>query len=70
MDSRPAWLARAVHRTPDVSDPFWLILGVIAIACVVLFPLRLWMVARRRRSDDEDGGDAVPLAPPKREHRG
>ena len=54
-----------------MPDPFWLIVGFIAIACVLLFPLRMWIVARRRHdADDEPGGDPVPLAPPERKNRG
>lgn len=39
-----------------MPDPFFLILGVIAIACVLLFPLRLWRKRRHRygRGDEED----------------
>lgn len=53
-----------------MPDPFWLIVGFIAIACVLLFPLRLWMRSRHRRDEDEAGGDPVPLAPPERRNRG
>ena len=53
-----------------MPDPFWLIVGFIAIACVLLFPLRLWMRSRRRHAEDEAGGDPVPLAPPERRNRG
>lgn len=53
-----------------MPDPFWLIVGFIAIACVLLFPLRMWMLSRRRATDDEAGGDPVPLAPPERRNRG
>ena len=53
-----------------MPDPFLLIVGVIAIACVLLFPVRLWMRSRYRPEDDEPGGDPVPLAPPERRNRG
>lgn len=53
-----------------MPDPFLLIVGFIAIACVLLFPLRLWMRSRRHRDEDEAGGDPVPLAPPERKNRG
>jgi hypothetical protein len=36
-----------------MPDPFLLIVGVIAVLCVVLFPIRLWQ-RRRRRYGDED----------------
>jgi hypothetical protein len=49
-----------------MPDPFFLILGVIAIACVILFPIRLWRQKSRRYGTDADGGGDVPLAPPKR----
>ncbi|HUH16413.1 MAG TPA: hypothetical protein VMM85_00535 [Methylomirabilota bacterium] len=38
-----------------MPDPFFLILGVIAIACIVLFPLRLWRKKRHRYGSDDDG---------------
>ena len=53
-----------------MPDPFWLIVGFIAIACVLLFPVRLWMRSRYRQEDEEPGGDPVPLAPPERRNRG
>lgn len=53
-----------------MPDPFWLIVGFIAIACVLLFPVRLWMGSGNRPEDDEPGGDLVPLAPPDRRNRG
>ncbi len=53
-----------------MPDPFWLIVGFIAIACVLLFPVRLWMRSRPRPDEDVPGGDPVPLAPPERRNRG
>jgi hypothetical protein len=53
-----------------MPDPFLLILGVIAIACVILFPIRLMRKRTRRYGTDEDGGAEVPLASPERQDRG
>jgi len=36
-----------------MPDPFLLIVAVIAIACVVLFPVRMWRLRRRREEDEE-----------------
>ncbi len=49
-----------------VLDPFWLIVAVLAIATVLLWPIRAWMASRRNRDD----ADETPLAPPERRHRG
>jgi hypothetical protein len=38
-----------------MPDPFLLILGFIALLCVVLFPVRMWQRRRRRYSDDDPG---------------
>jgi hypothetical protein len=38
-----------------MPDPFLLIVGVIAIACVILFPIRLWQ--RRRHRYGDEGSD-------------
>ena len=40
-----------------VPDPFLLIVGLIAIACVILFPVRLWRRRRHRYGDDEENAD-------------
>ena len=40
-----------------VPDPFLLIVGLIAIACVILFPVRLWRRRRHRYGDDEGNED-------------
>ena len=37
-----------------MPDPFLFIVGLIAIACVVLFPIRLWRRRHRRYGDEED----------------
>lgn len=62
-------MARLVHDAVVMPDPFLFIVGFIAIACVILFPLRRWR-QKRRRYGDEDGGDPTPLAPPDRRDRG
>jgi hypothetical protein len=53
-----------------MPDPFLVILGFIAIACVILYPLRLWRQKHRRYGNESEGGDEVPLAPPERRNRG
>ncbi|HYI67249.1 MAG TPA: hypothetical protein VEW95_10020 [Candidatus Limnocylindrales bacterium] len=42
-----------------MPDPFLFIVGIIAIACVILFPIRLWQRRRRRYGNEEtdDGAD-------------
>ncbi len=35
-----------------MPDPFLFIVGLIAIACVVLFPVRMWRRRRHRYGDD------------------
>lgn len=51
------------YRNPPVGhhggvpDPFLLIVGAIAIACVILFPVRLWR-RRQHRYGNEDEPDA------------
>jgi hypothetical protein len=42
---------------PDTPDPFWLILGIIAIACVVLFPVRAWRRRHHRYGPDDADSD-------------
>ena len=63
-------MARALHVDVAMPDPFWLIVAFLAIACVLLFPVRLWMRSRHRYEEDEPGGEPVPLAPPERRNRG
>ena len=57
-----------------MTDPFLLILGAIAVACLVLYPIRRWQQTHHRYGDEQDPsadeqGD-VPLAPPERRNRG
>lgn len=52
-----------------MPDPFLIILGFIALLCIVLFPVRLWR-QKHRRYGNEEGGEEVPLAPPERRNRG
>ena len=51
-----------------MSDPFWLIVGIIAIATILLWPIRMWMLSRYDRDTDDEG--ETPLAPPERRNRG
>jgi hypothetical protein len=37
-----------------MPDPFLFIVGLIAIACVVLFPIRLWRRRSHRYEDPDD----------------
>lgn len=53
-----------------MPDPFLVILGFIALLCVVLFPVRLWRQRHRRYGNEDEGGGDVPLAPPDRSGRG
>jgi hypothetical protein len=42
----------------DMPDPFLLILGLTAIACVALYPIRRWRQRNHRYgADDEDPAD-------------
>ncbi len=41
-----------------MPDPFLFIVGIIAIATVLLFPLRLWQRRRKRYGSDESGGES------------
>ena len=50
----------------SMPDPFLLIVGLIAIAAVILYPIRIWRRNRHRYGTDEDGDGDVPLAPPRR----
>jgi hypothetical protein len=59
-------MVRVLQAPTGMPDPFLVIVGVIAIACLALYPIRVWR-QRSHRYDDEPGGDPVPLAPPKRD---
>jgi hypothetical protein len=37
-----------------MPDPFLFIVGLIAIACVVLFPIRLWRRHQHRYGESDD----------------
>jgi len=37
-----------------MPDPFLFIVGIIAIACVILFPIRLWRRRQHHYGDDDD----------------
>jgi hypothetical protein len=56
--------ARILHLPEAMPDPFLLIVGVIAIACLALYPIRIWR--QRTHRYDDDGGGEGPLAPPPR----
>jgi hypothetical protein len=43
-----------------MPDPFLLILGVIAVVCVVLYPLRIWQKNRRRYGNEADADEDRP----------
>ena len=59
-----------MHVGDGMPDPLLLIVGVIAIACLVLFPIRIWR-KQHHRYGDADGTDGdVPLAPPERRNQG
>ena len=62
-------MVRLVHDANVMPDPFLFILGLIALACVILFPIRLWR-QKHRRYGNESEGDDVPLAPPPRRNDG
>ena len=37
-----------------MPDPFLLIVGFIALACVALFPIRMWRRRRHRYGDESE----------------
>ena len=51
-----------------MPDPILVVFAVLAIATVLLWPIRAWIASRRNRNRDESG--ETPLAPPPRRHRG
>jgi len=63
-------MVRLVHDANVMPDPFLLILGFIALACVILYPIRLWRQKHRRYGNEGEGGGDVPLAPPERRNDG
>ena len=38
---------------PTYVDPFWLIVGCIALACLALYPIRRWRQAHHRYEPDD-----------------
>ena len=62
----PARSSGLGHDAVDMPDPFLAIVGVIALACVILFPIRMWRQKTRRYGNENDGEGDVPLAPPPR----
>jgi hypothetical protein len=38
---------------PNLPDPFWLIVGLIAVACVGLYPIRRWRQRHHRYGPDD-----------------
>ena len=58
----------ALDRRRPMQDPFWLIIGLIAIATIVLWPIRMWIASRYDRGGTDD--TETPLAPPERRNRG
>jgi hypothetical protein len=63
-------LVLVVHHVGDMPDPFLVILGFIAILAIVLYPIRIWRQRHHRYGSGDDGGEDVPLAPPKRRNDG
>jgi hypothetical protein len=63
-------MAAVGHDGTVMPDPFLVILGFIALLCIVLFPVRLWRQKRHRYGNEDEGGEEVPLAPPERRNQG
>ena len=40
-----------------MPDPFLLILAVIAVACVLLYPVRIWRKRHHRYGNEADAAD-------------
>ena len=53
-----------------MPDPFLVILGFIAILCIVLVPVRMWRRRTKRYGNEDQGGEEVPVAPPDRSNQG
>ena len=53
-----------------MPDPFLLILGIIAVACLLLYPIRRWQQKHHRYGNEQGDDGDVPLAPPERRTRG
>ena len=52
---------------PNLPDPFWLIVGIIAVACVALYPIRRWRQRHHdygEEADVDEGGEAGHRATP------
>ncbi|PZR64809.1 MAG: hypothetical protein DLM71_01005 [Chloroflexi bacterium] len=60
-------MARGMHGASSMSLAFLLVVAGIAIATVLLWPLRAWIASRYDRPKPKD---EPPLTPPKRRHRG
>jgi hypothetical protein len=43
---------------PQFADPFWLIVGLIALACVALYPLRIWRRNHHRYGTAGEGDES------------
>jgi len=48
---------RVVHHDRQMPDPFLAILAVIAVVCVLLYPLRIWRKNHHRYGDDDQEVD-------------
>jgi hypothetical protein len=46
-----------MHHALEMPDPFLLILGVIAVVCVVLFPVRIWRKRHHHYGNEADPDD-------------
>lgn len=46
-----------MHHGAAMPDPFFLILAVIAVACVLLYPLRIWRKKHHRYGNGADADD-------------
>jgi hypothetical protein len=57
-----------MHHDHPMPDPFLLILGIIAILCVVLYPLRLWRLKHHRYGNEADVDEELPSPSSDRYH--